>query len=172
MKFLNKLRAKFPKKKIQFTIIILLSGILFYYSLKTFYFFFMQFLKKPTYPVKFIEDKTTNTITEHFQEDIWGRFIFYSDVNCGKCQKVKEDWNELFENKEDKECSKEVNGCRFNNKLIKFIIVDCNEEENSCYNIKSYPTFVLEIVKQNKVKEYKGVYNVQNMKQWLQDQTK
>ena len=167
------MKFKFIKKlKLQYILILILTIVLLYFSLNTIYLLFLKFNKKTNFPTKFIEKNETNTVTEHFSENIWGRFIFYSNHHCGKCAQLKDNWNELFEKKDDKECSQEINGCRFNNKLIKFIIVNCNEEENSCYNIKSYPTFILEIIKQNKIIEYTGVYNIQNIKQWLQDQTK
>ena len=167
--------TKITKKiKLHKFIIVLLTIILVLLTLKIIYTLFKKYFKQTKFPTKFIENKqnkqNNTVIKEHFQENIWGRFIFYSNDNCGKCTQLKENLADLF-NGEDKDCSKEINGCRLNNKLIKFVTINCNEEENSCYNVKSYPTFVLEIVKQNKLKEYTGVYSVENMKQWLQDQT-
>ena len=160
---------KGKKNKIQKFIIIILSIILFYYSLKTIYFLILKINKKTKFPKKFIEDKVK---VETFNNKIWGKFYFYTTNKCGRCSQIKEEWTELLSNKDVKECSQTINGCRFNNKLIEFIVVNCDDEENSCVNIESYPTFVLEIIKDNKKIIYNKTFSMSNIKQWLEEQTK
>lgn len=161
---------KSKKVTVQTIIIIILSSILFYYSLKTFYLLFLKINKKTKFSKKFIEKKQVEQF--YNKNDVWGRFYFYSKNNCSQCKQIKEEWNELLSNKDIKECSQTINGCRFNNKIIEFLIIECDDDENSCYNIKSYPSFTLEIIKNNKQIDYKNSFSVNSITQWLKDQTK
>ena len=159
------------KKKIniQLIIVLCLSAILFYYSFKTIYHLLMKINKKTKFTKKFIEKKHQ---TEHFNQDIWGRFIFYTSKNCNKCKKIKELWNQILSNQEIKESTQTINGCRFNNKIVEFVTIDCDDDENSCFNVKSYPSFTLELINSNKKINYNNSFTINNIKQWLQDQTK
>ena len=96
------------KKKIniQLIIVLCLSAILFYYSLKTVYHLLMKINKKTKFTKKFIEQE--HKLTEHFNQDIWGRFIFYTNKNCNKCKKIKELWNQILSNQKLKNVLKQL----------------------------------------------------------------
>ena len=45
----------------------------------------------------------------------------------------------LLKSDKNSDCNDIINGCRIDNQIVKFKIIDCSKEENNCYNIKEYP---------------------------------
>ncbi len=170
------------KKNIENIILIILTIILIVYIIKIII-SFINTKTKTKFPKQFIErnniknnknnkKRQKKQKIESFTNNLYGRFMFYSKNNCGNCEQIKEEWDKLLASEDDKECNKMINGCRINNKLIQFVYINCDDDENSCQNITNFPTFILETIQEeNKVKEYKGAYTMENMKQWLRDQT-
>ena len=122
------------------------------------------FTHKKNYPLRFKETKQEEFLNKDNIE-----FVLYIKENCGLCDKMNSIFNKIYD--DYKECDMNINGCRIENKIIKFRKINCDDEENSCFNIDRYPLFVLNI--NENIKVYNGDYNIINfdlLMQWLKNE--
>ena len=121
---------------------------------------------KRKYTTKFIEDKA-----EQFKNKNKSHItlLLYTKQNCGLCKKIKSIYDKIYD--DYKECDVKLNGCRIQDKLVTLKHINCDDEEHSCYNIPSYPSFVLDY--NDTIINYNGNYNLANfdlVMQWLKDE--
>ena len=153
----NKTKTKFPKKFIE------KKNIENFSNRKK-----ISDFKTKTESTKIIEN-TTNTKPSNSERK--HKLIFYSKNYCGLCEKINKIWNNFLNDNKDKHCNQGLKGCRIDNHIIEFIIINCDNEEFTCYNVNQYPLIVLE--KEDGTKKiYNNSYNIEDfqvIKQWMND---
>lgn len=129
-----------------------------------------KFIVKEEFVSK-VDKKKDNENSKDNIQNLKHNLIYYKNSNCGLCDKLDLIWEKLLKGDKNSDCNDIINGCRIDNQIVKFKIIDCSKEENNCYNINEFPVFILERHDGKKIK-YNGEYNFEDfssVKQWLKD---